>query len=354
MIVYERSEIELIDTSITETTHTVITVDGVDILPADSPLADRIITPRTRARIVDGVPPNTRRAYTRQWEAWQAWCERTGRTPLPATGETLAEYTATLVDTGQAPASIEQAIAAVRTAHREAGHPGQPDTRGARLVLRSARREHAERGTRTRQAPPVTIDVLRRMIDVCDIATPAGLRDRVLLVVGFALMGRRSEIAALALHDVAETPDGLLITIRMSKTDQDARGQTVAVPHGQHGGTDPVRLVRAWRSLLTSRGVTAGPFLRRIDRHSAIHGGLSGAAINERVRVLAVRAGIPDAERFTAHSLRAGGATAAYRAGAPVSTIAAHGRWTPASPVVLGYIRAVDQWQDNPMRGVGL
>ncbi len=50
----------------------------------------------------------------------------------------------------------------------------------------------------------------------------------------------------------------------------------------------------------------------------------------------------------------AGGATAAYRAGAPVSTIAAHGRWAPTSPVVLGYIRAVDRWNDNPMHGVGL
>ncbi len=50
----------------------------------------------------------------------------------------------------------------------------------------------------------------------------------------------------------------------------------------------------------------------------------------------------------------AGGATAAYRAGAPVSTIAAHGRWAPTSPVVLGYIRAVDRWADSPLRGARL
>ncbi len=50
----------------------------------------------------------------------------------------------------------------------------------------------------------------------------------------------------------------------------------------------------------------------------------------------------------------AGGATAAYRAGALVSTIAAHGRWAPTSPVVLGYIRAVDRWSENPLRGAGL
>ena len=50
----------------------------------------------------------------------------------------------------------------------------------------------------------------------------------------------------------------------------------------------------------------------------------------------------------------AGGATVACRTGAPVSTIAAHGCWAPTSLVVLGYIRAVDRWADNPLRGAGL
>jgi integrase len=72
------------------------------------------------------------------------------------------------------------------------------------------------------------------------------------------------------------------------------------------------------------------------------------------VRRAAERAGLPHPERYSAHSLRTGGATAAYQAGAPVSVIAAHGRWSPTSPVVLGYIRAVDRWADNPMKGVGL
>ena len=67
-----------------------------------------------------------------------------------------------------------------------------------------------------------------------------------------------------------------------------------------------------------------------------------------------MRAGLPNANEITAHSLRAGGATAAYRAGAPIATITRHGRWAEGSPVVLRYIRAVDKWKDNPMAGVGL
>lgn len=66
----------------------------------------------------------------------------------------------------------------------------------------------------------------------------------------------------------------------------------------------------------------------------------------------AVRASLPHADTYSAHSLRAGEATAAYRAGAPVSTIAAHGRWSSGSPVVLPYVRAVDRWRDNPLVGI--
>jgi hypothetical protein len=74
---------------------------------------------------------------------------------------------------------------------------------------------------------------------------------------------------------------------------------------------------------------------------------LSAAAINDIVGNAALRAELPDADAYTAHSLRAGGATSAYRAGAPVSSIARHGRWAPNSPVVLGYIRSVDRWRET-------
>ncbi len=316
---------------------------------------DLVVSDRTRARLADSVPANTRRAYTRQWEQWEQWCASTGRTPLPATAESLAEYVTMLADDNLSPSTIEQAMAAIRTAHRAAGYAGQPDTTAAQMILRTARRERSASGRGARQAPPITVDILRRMIEICDPGTASGLRDRVLLVVGFALMGRRSEIAALSLDDVVETEDGLLITIRQSKTDQDAAGRTVAIPPGQHADTDPVRLVRAWRRLLSEHDITEGPLLRRVDQHQFIHdAGLSGTAVNEAVRRLAIRADLPNADRYTAHSLRSGAATAAYRAGAPVSTIARHGRWSPSSPVVLGYIRAVDQWTDNAMTGVGL
>lgn len=98
----------------------------------------------------------------------------------------------------------------------------------------------------------------------------------------------------------------------------------------------------------------SGRLLRSVTRHGRIGESLSVVAIGDVVRAAAVRAGLPEAQRYSAHSLRAGGATSAYKVGAPVSVIAAHGRWAPGSPVVLSHVRAVDHWRDNALQGIGL
>ncbi|MFD1545962.1 hypothetical protein [Nonomuraea guangzhouensis] len=118
--------------------------------------------------------------------------------------------------------------------------------------------------------------------------------------------------------------------------------------------TDPVAAWRDWLEVLDQAGQVGGRLLRRVNRHGTVGPSLGADAVNVVVRDLAVRTRVPYAETVTAHSLRAGGATVAYAAGVPVAVIAKHGRWAPASPVVLRYIRAVDCWRDNAMRNVGL
>lgn len=350
-----------------------------DIVPAAANLPahpDTLISDSTRDRIERSVPENTRLAYERQWNAFTAWCATADRSCLPATAETLAEYVSHLADLDRAPSTIEQAIAAVRTIHRQQGHQAQPDTAGALAVLKAHKRDRAAAGKRKRKAPPVTLAPLRAMIDATDPDTLAGLRDRVLLVLGFAMMARRSELAALRIEDLSFTDDGLTVLIRASKTDQDAVGTEVNIPRGSHPDTDPVRVVQAWLDALALtakesvkresdpdrkaellKAVTSGPLLRRINRWGRKlqgDGGMSGAAVNERVQALAMAAGLEGAKQFTAHGLRAGGPTEAAKKKTPVAFIAEHGRWSAKSPQVHEYVRAVDKWEDNPMRGIGL
>jgi integrase len=240
----------------------------------------------------------------------------------------------------------------VRRRHRDAGFADRPDTLGARLVLRGHRRAPAEAGERLRQAAPADVAVLRAMAAQTDPAAPLGLRDRLLLAFGFTMMARRSELVTVQLDDVTKVDEGLLVLIRTFKTDPDAHGVLVPVLYASAPDLCPVRLSRTWRSLLAEHGILDGPLLRSVTRHGRIGDGLSGDGARRIVRSLAVAAGVENAQLFSTHSLRAGAATAAAKNGAPVSTIAAQGRWAPNSPVVHSYIRAADAWRDHPLRVV--
>jgi hypothetical protein len=95
----------------------------------------------------------------------------------------------------------------------------------------------------------------------------------VVITVGANLMGRRSELCALDLVDVEFTADGLVLYVGRSKTDQQALGREVAIPHGVHAESDPVRLARRWLDVLAERGITEGPLLRAAGRGGRVEGG---------------------------------------------------------------------------------
>ena len=123
------------------------------------------------------------------------------------------------------------------------------------------------------------------------------------------------ELVAL---DVAETPDGLKLRIRRSKTDQEAVGRTVGVPYGSQRQTCPVR---AWGDWLAASGITEGPAWRPVTRHGHLGDQrLSDRAVSEIVKRSAEQAGLDPAD-YSGHSLRAGLITAAAAAGVPTHVI---------------------------------
>jgi site-specific recombinase XerD len=153
----------------------VVSADGLEPRPVTEASgwtsADHRVREETREAIARAVSANTTRAYTRQWAVFIAWCTAEERISLPATTETLTEFTACLCRAGYAGASVEQAIAAVRVAHRTAGFPGCPDTRAADLVLADHRHALARAGRRPKKAKVLSIDEVRLMLEGCDTAT---------------------------------------------------------------------------------------------------------------------------------------------------------------------------------------
>jgi len=97
--------------------------------------------------------------------------------------------------------------------------------------------------------------------------SPSGVRDRALLLVGFAGAFRRSELVAIDHAHCAQHRDGVIITIPFSKTDQEGRAEEVGLPYGAHPETCPVRALTDW---LAYAAITDGPIFRPITRHGHI------------------------------------------------------------------------------------
>lgn len=174
-----------------------------------------------------------------------------------------------------------------------------------------------------------------------------GVRDRDLLLIGWAAALRRSELAAMVASDLGFEPDGLIIELRRSKTDQEAAGEIVAVPFGAQAETCPVRAVRTWLAVAGDDGAV----FRRIDRHRYIGSNLTATAIASIIRARTAAAEIPG--DFAGHSLRAGFATTAAHAGRSETSIMRHGRLKSVQ-VARRYIRHGSRWLNNPAAGLGL
>lgn len=328
------------------------------------------------ARIERSVPTNTRTAYGSRWRSFEAWCGESGRVALPATAQTVAVYLDHLATTrGCSAATLDAHLATVRTLHRAAGHP-PPDPIYARKVIVDRAREQAADPTRAhgpRKALPLTVAQLRAIVDGCDLATGAGLRDRAVLLLGFALLARRAELAALNLTDVHHAPgQGLVVVIRSSKTDQGARGVVRYVHTAADPALCPVRAVLEWSGYLTGQEIHAGPLFTRVDRwgHAGARcGGRYGAdtrdgrlrpqAIGDLISAAARRAGLDDAvpadgaRAYTGHSLRRGGATTMLATGAAPLEVSRHGRWADGSRSFAGYIEEAHGFGDsNPTKGL--
>ena len=284
--------------------------------------------------------PRTLTAYASEWRSFSAWCAAHGIAPLPATGAALALYVAH-IGQRRKPSGVNVAVAAVAWEHRQARMVSPHREPSVLDQLEAHRRE---KGTRPTRKAPLTVDLLRSVLAVL----PAGLdgiRDRALLLLGFAGGFRRSELVALDVADLTFCDDGVSVLLRRSKTDQHGAGQTKAIPFGAHQETCPVRAVRA---LLAEGAIAEGAIFRALDRRA--HGRrLSGHAVAAIVKSRAEAAGL--VLDLSGHSLRSGVATSAARAGKDVFEIMAT-TGHKKTDTVAAYVREASAFERNATRGI--
>jgi site-specific recombinase XerD len=291
--------------------------------------------------------PNTRRAYASQWRLFDQWCRARGLSPLPAEPAALALFVTERADTGSSVSTINQGVAAVAQRHARAKLASPTESPEVRLVMQGIRKRL---GTAKKRAAPVVPDALRRMSQAV-LDSPIGLRDRALMLVGFAGALRRHELVDLDARDVEFTEDGLLVTLRRSKTDQEGAGAVVAVPYGSDRATCPVRSLRAW---LDASAITEGAIFRGYRGKQMSAKRLDGRDVARILQKIARRADV-SLDGLSGHSLRAGLGTTAAKQGKRLEVIQKHMRHKRLEQT-LEYVRqarAFDE-DDNAASGIGL
>ena len=291
---------------------------------------------RVAAAVDAAHAESTRTVYAHAWRVWERWCTSRGICSLPAEPAALSAYLVERAAAGIAVASLNMAMHRYPSRAPPA-RSGQP--RRARARPTGPPRTAPHHGTAPKRlARPLTVPEIRQIVDAIDRGTPIGARDAVIILLGYASAMRGSELVALDLGDLELKPGGLLVTIRRSKTDQEQHGQVVAFAHGCQAVTDPVAALAEW---LRIRGHQPGPLFSRIWCSRVSDQVLGNHVVARMLRERAVAAGL-DGTRITAHSLRAGHATAAALAGVPLIRIAAQTRHKDLNVLVHRYIRPLE------------
>lgn len=255
---------------------------------------------------------------------------------IPASPERIAEYLSAFG--GKLSAStLSRRVVAIGRAHTSQGcqNPCRSDL--VRVVLRGIRRTHgtAQKRVRAAEASLVT-DMVRDMVGI------SGLRDRALLLLGFAGAFRRSELVALTVGDLEFVDQGLIVHIRRSKTDQEGQGRKVAIPNAR-GTACPVKALRQW---LDTAGIRTESVFRSISRTGRIsEAGLTAQSVALIIKRHARRIGAEPAN-FSGHSLRAGLATSAAKAGVMPYKIRAQTGHT-SDAMLQRYIRDAELFVGN-------
>jgi integrase len=280
---------------------------------------------RARGYIEAASSANTRRAYASDWKHFSAWCRRQGLEPLPPDPQVVGLYitagasgTATGDRRPNSVSTIERRLSSLTWNYAQRGQPLDRRDRHIATVIAGIRNTHA---APPRQKEAILPEDLIAMLETLDRGTLRGLRDRAMLLLGFAGGLRRSEIVGLD-HGRDQTEEGrgwvaflekgLLVTLR-GKTGW----REVEIARGSSDATCPVVALQTW---LKFGRIGHGPLFRRVtgQGRKVAADRLNDQEVARLVKRAALAAGVrgelSEGEReklFAGHSLRAGLASSA-------------------------------------------
>jgi len=304
---------------------------------------------------------NTRRAYVAGVRAWCAWCDQHALPCLPASGADVAAFLATESRRGRKVATIGLRHAAIRYLHVLADCPVPTGDAQVSETVAGITRDAADKSQVPGKKLAARLAVLQQMLDPIGEDLP-GLRDRALLLVGFAGALRRSELAGIRVEQLEECERGLRLFLPRSKGDRASAGVLVPLPYGATR-LCPVRALRRW---MTAAGIASGPVFRRVWRPPArkeVDGTVTKlpvfvvgtAAIEPRtvariVQSRGVAAGL-DHKRMGGHSLKRGALTTGMDNNVHPMRLKQLGRHKSYN-VLDGYLELGEPFENHALNGI--
>jgi integrase len=298
-------------------------------------LAGADLAAQHRAFLAAATADNTRRTYRSAIRHFLAWGG-----VLPGDEATMIRYLLAFAPSLN-PRTLALRLTALSQWHVHQGFADPAATPTVRKTLAGIARTHGRPKKKARALP--LEDLERIVAHLASLASLKARRDSALLQLGYFGGYRRSEVVCLEVAHVAWDPQGMVITLPRSKTDQQGEGMIKAIPYGT-GICCPASALRAW---LDAAGIVSGPLFRPISQWNEVGAAaLHAASVNAILAACAQLVQLDYAPQLSSHSLRRGMATSAYRAGADFRDIKRQGGWRHDG-TVQGYIEEAGQFEDN-------
>ena len=268
---------------------------------------------------------NTIRAYRSDFIQYQTWCVARRLEPIPATADTMAMYVDYLSENNKS-ATIRRRINSLGTILKLS--KSYDPTKKPEVIL-ALKRMHRKIGRAQEQATPLTKTLLNQLLGRCDNSV-MGIRNQVLLRLGYETMRRRSELCTFKFEDICQAPNGKpAIRLNFSKTDQFGTGKIMPISQ------ELLDLLEKWRRMISDEGY----ILRSINRYGHFGNNLHPASVSTILKALQKDLKIDsDEQPLSGHSFRVGAALDLLEQGEPLERIMLRGGWQTDS-TAMKYLR---------------
>ena len=293
---------------------------------------------------------NTVRAYKSDFEDFSLFCVKSGFKNIPTDPKIVSLYLTYLSSKNAKISTIKRRLVSIGVIHKMKGH--YLDTKHP-VIIQNFMGIKRSKGINQKGKKPLLINNLKQVIDVINQQNEPDikkLRNKALLLVGFAGGFRRNELVSLNIEDLEFVFEGLKINVKRSKTDQFGEGFTKGIPHFENYLYCPVKNLKNW---LNISKIKKGPVFVRFVKGSKLSNiRLTDQSVALIIKEYLTKAGIDD-KNYSGHSLRSGFATSAAEAGAEERSIMAM-TGHKSTEMVRRYIKEANLFNNNALNKIKL